>query len=89
MDILVLSDLHLHFWNNARALKYYKEAIHKQILDKKIFDCIVISGDIWEYDIVFTDNNPYKILRDIFEYEDIPIICVEFSAPPLRFMFLT
>lgn len=75
MDILVLSDLHLHFWNNNRALNYYKESIHKQILDKQIFDCIVISGDIWEYDMIFTDFNPYKLLRDIFECEDIPIIC--------------
>jgi Icc-related predicted phosphoesterase len=75
MKILALSDLHLHFWNNSKALNYYKTALHKQILDKNIFDCIVISGDIWEYDIVFTSNNPFKLLRDIFENENIPIIC--------------
>ena len=75
MKILALSDLHLHFWNNNKALTYYKETIHKKILDRNNFDCIVISGDIWEYDMVFTDNNPFKLLRDIFEEEDIPIIC--------------
>ena len=42
MKILALSDLHLHFWNNNKALTYYKETIHKKILDRNNFDCIVI-----------------------------------------------
>lgn len=74
MNILVMSDLHLHFWNKESAIKHYKQALYNQILSKKEFDCIVISGDIWEYDFVGKAINPYKFLSEIFNV-NCPIIC--------------
>lgn len=74
MNILVLSDLHFHFWNNESAVAYYKKIIHDKILNKEQYDCIVISGDIWEATFVGKKYNPYKFLSDLFEV-DCPIIC--------------
>lgn len=77
MKILCLADLHLHFIHDAYSVTNFKNTLKNQILEKEDFDCIVISGDIFESEIRYYSNfNPYKYLREIFNIsEKIPIIC--------------
>lgn len=72
MKALILSDLHLYFWYNQNELDDYKKYISK--FTSKEFDCIIISGDIFESDMIGTSINPYKFLSEIFNVH-CPIIC--------------
>lgn len=73
MKILCLSDLHLYFVSDIDKYNTYKMYL-QSILLKLTFDCIVISGDIFESSY---NGNPYKELRNLFSFisKDIPIIC--------------
>ena len=75
MKILALSDLHLHFVLNPKIMQYYKNVVWKKFhsLD---FDCIVITGDIFESSAMNKWGfNPYQTLRWLFDFTDVPIIC--------------
>lgn len=72
MKALILSDLHLYFWHDKRELDKYKQIMQK--ITSKKFDCIIITGDIFEYDFVGLSNNPYKLLSEVLNVK-CPIIC--------------
>ena len=72
MKALILSDLHLYFWHQQSELNNYKNIISK--ITSKDFDCVIICGDIFEYDFVGLSNNPYKLLSELLNV-DCPIIC--------------
>lgn len=73
MKALILSDLHIYFWWNQNEVDDYKRLVSNITTDKE-FDCIIISGDIFEHDLIGTSKNPYKFLSDIFNV-NVPIIC--------------